>query len=133
MERPPVQATSQADPVAPAAGTPLLDRQHLRHQTLGDKELARVVLGLFLDEAPRYAAELTAARDAKAWKMAVHTLKGVALNIGAFRLAQLCRECESPELTMDLAGPSAAAVRIGMMIESTSANIRDALLPGQSI
>jgi len=48
MEMPPVQTMSQDSPVAQAAGIALLDRQHLRHQTLGDKELARIVLGLFL-------------------------------------------------------------------------------------
>jgi len=133
MEMPPVQTMSQDSPVAQAAGIALLDRQHLRHQTLGDKELARIVLGLFLDEAPRYASDIAAARDAKAWKMAVHTLKGVALNIGAFRLAQLCRECESPDQMADLGGPGTAAVRLGLMLDETTSAIRDMVSPDYTI
>jgi hypothetical protein len=133
MEMSPVQAMSQASRMAEAAGIPLLDRPHLHHQTLGDKELARIVLGLFLDEAPRYAADIASARDAKAWKMAVHTLKGVALNIGAFPLAQLCRECENPGCIENAVEPSAAAIRIGLMIDRTAAAIRDVLSPGHAI
>jgi len=110
---------------------PLLDRQHLRHQTLGDGALERTVLGLFLDEAPRYAADIAAARDLTSWRMAVHTLKGVALNIGAFRLAQLCRVHEHPSFAVDAVRDGAAAELL-TMIETTAAAIRTTLVQGDA-
>ena len=95
MEQLPGRYT-QGEPNSLAAGVPpLLDQRHLLRQTLGDAALKAVVLGLFLDEAPGYAANIVTAPDAKAWRMSVHTLKGVALNLGAFRLAQLCRQHEA--------------------------------------
>ena len=86
---------SQPEPSAVVGElAPLLDVRHLDRQTLSDPELRAVVLGLFLDEAPRLARDIAGASDVKAWRMAVHTLKGVALNIGAFRLASLCKQHE---------------------------------------
>ena len=86
-----VAEPKRADDAVP----PVLDLRHLARQTLGDSQLKAIVLGLFVDESPRYRANIVCAADVKAWRMAVHTLKGVALNIGAFRLAQLCKHYEA--------------------------------------
>lgn len=122
---------ARAQPADSPLGRPgeaqLLDLKHLGHQTLGDPELRRVVLRLFLDESPRYAADLAAARDDRAWRMAVHTLKGVALNIGAFRLAQLCKAHEAPVFGAGRASMSSGAGALAAMIQATARTILDTL------
>jgi len=127
-------------PIAPAlpanpgelrrAVTQIVDLSHLGHQTLGDPELRRIVLRLFLDEAPGYARDIAAAKEAKSWRMAVHTIKGVALNIGAFRLAQLCKEHEGPTFGADGTAISEASGALAAMIETTAHTIRELLSQG---
>ena len=107
----------------------LLDLRHLSHQTLGDAALQRVVLGLFLDEAPRYAADIEIAGNIKAWRMAVHTLKGVALNIGAFRLAQLCKQHEGLDFTSGRTATFEAVRVLTEMLNATTAEIRQVIQP----
>jgi HPt (histidine-containing phosphotransfer) domain-containing protein len=74
---------------------PVLDLDHLRIYTSGDRDLEREVLGLFLGELPKTLASLTAAKSPREWHMAAHTLKGSALGIGAATLAQRAREAEA--------------------------------------
>jgi signal transduction histidine kinase/HPt (histidine-containing phosphotransfer) domain-containing protein/ActR/RegA family two-component response regulator len=71
------------DEAAPggAAGTSALDTGALLKRCAGDEGLARQLVGLFLDDAPRQAAAARAALaagDAKALQRAAHTLKGGA-------------------------------------------------------
>ena len=113
---------------APAAvSAQLLDLKHLNHQTLGDVNLRRIVLGLFLDEAPQYAANLRTAANRKAWHMAVHTLKGVALNLGAFPLAWACKDCEAQDFAEGTLAHLGAAERLAGLMEDTAAVIRQTL------
>ena len=85
-----------APPLAPLPlnGQPLLDLRHLNHQTLNDPLLRNDVLELFLAETPKYIADLKAATDCKSWRMAVHTLKGAARNLGFAALGQLSEAME---------------------------------------
>jgi len=99
--------------------TPLLDLRHLDHQTLGDPVLRSDVLQLFLAETPKYVADLHSATDCKSWRMAVHTLKGVSLNLGAFRLAQLCKQFEGTDAAGSLSQKRDAAKVIAILIEAT--------------
>lgn len=133
MEMPSAHAVPAASPAVGLVGTRLLDRQHLRHQTLGDRGLERIVLDLFLAEAPRYASDIANATDAKSWRMAVHTLKGVALNLGAFRLAALCKEHEGPALGADPILTRLAVRDLSEMIGTTVTAIRDIQSPDQAI
>ncbi len=122
---------AEANPASPAQAVdsqPLLDLRHLDHQTLGDPVLRSDVLKLFLDETPKYVADLQLADDCKSWRMAVHTLKGVSLNLGAFRLASLCRQFEGAELAGSSAQKREAAQSIAMLIEATCQAI-DLVLP----
>jgi HPt (histidine-containing phosphotransfer) domain-containing protein len=130
MDLPPMHIETAASQAGLAAGRQLLDRAHLRHQTLGDQNLERIVLRLFLDEAPRYAADIETAADATAWRMAIHTLKGVALNIGAFQLAQICRNHERVLLASDPAANRRAAAEIVAMTKATARAISDILAQG---
>ncbi len=68
---------------------PLLDRAHLAAQTADDSDLARELLGLFRDECRRIMPGLAdPAADAIARADLAHGLRGAALGIGAFRVAE---------------------------------------------
>lgn len=92
----------RAEPASPVN----LDLAHLRTYTMGDLDLEREILALFLAELPKSIAALKAAQNAKDWHMATHTLKGSALSIGAGRLA----------------AASAAAERLGWVQEPDRAS-----------
>lgn len=114
------------------ASQPLLDLRHLDHQTLGDPVLRNDVLELFLAETPKYVADLKSAHDCKSWRMAVHTLKGVSLNLGAFRLAQVCRQFEGPEAAGTVLQMHDAALAIATLILETREAI-NAAIPKRSM
>lgn len=69
---------------------PLIDRDHLAAQTFGDADLAREVLGLFVEQCRRLVPAIAeAGRPAGERADLAHTLKGAALGIGAVRVAAL--------------------------------------------
>ena len=72
----------------------LLDYDHLRHYTLGDRSLASEILQLFYGQADKYADQLVRARDRIEWHDAAHSLKGSARAIGAWKLAGIAEEAE---------------------------------------
>ena len=63
--------------------------------TGGDRDLAREVIGIFLDNARDYLGALDGAADLAAWQGAAHKLKGAARGLGAWRLEELCRQAEA--------------------------------------
>jgi HPt (histidine-containing phosphotransfer) domain-containing protein len=72
-------------------GVKPVDLVYLRRFTMGNRELEREVLQLFVTQAPVYLRLLRAAESVKQWTDAAHTLKGAARAIGAWRVA-LCAE-----------------------------------------
>jgi HPt (histidine-containing phosphotransfer) domain-containing protein len=64
-----------------------VDLVHLARQTLGDEALEREVLGLFVSQSEIFLERLRGAKSADTWRMAAHTIKGSARNIGAWGLA----------------------------------------------
>lgn len=81
----PVGAGSELDPV---------DLKHLRRYTLGEEDLEREVLGLFLEQLPRSLAALATASTDGEWRMAAHALKGSGRAVGAWRVAKFAEEAE---------------------------------------
>jgi HPt (histidine-containing phosphotransfer) domain-containing protein len=90
------QRSGRAAPATEACEQPV-DLDHLARQTLGDAALEREVLGLFLSQGEIFIARLRSARTAESWRLAAHTIKGSARNIGAWQLAETARAAE--ELT----------------------------------
>ena len=75
----------------------VIDLDHLARYTGGDQTLNAEILRLFDVQADELVARLQAileARDAKSWKVAVHTLKGAARGIGAFGLGDAAAAAE---------------------------------------
>jgi HPt (histidine-containing phosphotransfer) domain-containing protein len=74
-----------------------VDLAHLARYTGGDAALNAEILRLFDNQASELVAKLHTileARDAKSWKMVVHTLKGAARGIGAFGLGDAAAAAE---------------------------------------
>ena len=110
----------------------LLDLGHLDHQTLGDTTLRREVLQLFLSEVPKIVADLKQANDVRAWRMALHTIKGVALNLGAFQLARQCRHFEQSEGADVQSQRYDAARAIATLVDETRTAINSLLGEGST-
>jgi HPt (histidine-containing phosphotransfer) domain-containing protein len=70
-----------------------VDLVHLARQTMGDRDLEREVLGLFVQQALSVRDEIAAA-DAKRRLFLAHGLKGAARGIGAFAVADCAAEIE---------------------------------------
>ncbi len=77
-----------ANPVYP------VDLVHLSRQTLGDRELEREVLGLFVNQSTLYLKRLMAAKSAKERKNVAHTILGSARGLGAWRVAEEAAKIE---------------------------------------
>ena len=74
-----------------------VDLVHLARYTGGDPQLNAEILRLFDHQATELVGRLRSiieARDAKSWKLAVHTLKGAARGIGAFGLGDAAAAAE---------------------------------------
>ena len=81
---------------AAGAGRPI-DLVHLSKYTMGDKDLEREVLNLFATQSTLYLDRLRKAEDDRAWLEAVHTLKGSATGVGAWRVANYAGKVERLE------------------------------------
>ncbi len=64
-----------------------IDFAHLARQTLGDRELEREVLHMFVEQAQSVRRRLAAA-DEKERRFLSHALKGSARGVGAFPIAE---------------------------------------------
>ncbi|HLC08770.1 MAG TPA: Hpt domain-containing protein [Methyloceanibacter sp.] len=72
-----------------------LDRAHLSRHTFGDLGLEREVLDLFRTQSLIYLSRVKAARSDIEWRDAVHSLKGSARAIGAWRIAEAAERAEA--------------------------------------
>ncbi len=73
--------------------TGAVDFAHLETYAGHDMVLVEEVLDLFAEQVAGWSRLLDPNGDA--WRDAAHTLKGSALGVGAFRLAQACGEAET--------------------------------------
>ncbi|HEY7748510.1 MAG TPA: Hpt domain-containing protein [Aestuariivirgaceae bacterium] len=71
-----------------------LDLEHLRRYTLGDHALENELLGLFRVQARVQLDVISIATLPADYHLAVHTLKGAALVIGANSIVSITRELE---------------------------------------
>jgi len=65
-----------------------VDMVHLARQSLGNRSLEVEILALFRAQSDLYLERIRHAADDKARSMAAHTLRGSALGIGAWNLAE---------------------------------------------
>jgi HPt (histidine-containing phosphotransfer) domain-containing protein len=74
-----------------ASGT--VDFAYLTEYASGDETLVREVLAVFCAEAREWSSRLC--ETSGSWRAVVHTLKGTARTIGAYRLCELCESAEN--------------------------------------
>ena len=75
--------------------TGAVDFEHLERYAAGDAALIEEVLGLFRQQAELWLPLLDPAGPDQTWRDAAHSLKGTALGVGAFALAQACGVAEA--------------------------------------
>jgi HPt (histidine-containing phosphotransfer) domain-containing protein len=88
-----------------------VDLDHLARYTGGDVALNAEILRLFDSQASELVQKLQTiieARDARSWKVAIHTLKGAARGIGAFTLGDAAAAAEPIDPASDSQTASAA-------------------------
>ncbi|WP_342642336.1 Hpt domain-containing protein [Rhodoligotrophos ferricapiens] len=81
-----------------------IDFNHLQQYTAGDRHLEAEVLGLFVETARSALSTLKSTCSGEEWRMVAHKLKGSALAVGAWDLAEISRRAE-------MAGPTAPGVQ----------------------
>ena len=92
-------AVSPAQNTSPDSGA--IDMEHLLHYTMGDRALAREVLGLFCTQGRIYLEQLDAALEPDERKAAAHTLKGSARGVGAHEVAARAEALEDVSASTD--------------------------------
>jgi HPt (histidine-containing phosphotransfer) domain-containing protein len=78
---------------ATAARRPI-DFTHLRNQTMGNRDLERKVLRLFLHQITEAIGRIRSAETVEKRSEAAHLLVGSARNVGAFSIAYIAGEIE---------------------------------------
>ena len=74
----------------------VVDLSNFREATDGDKELEQELFEEFYassdDIMVKLDAHCTENNDNETWRQAAHALKGLAINLGAARLGELCKK-----------------------------------------
>ena len=103
-----------------------VDLVHLARHTLGNRDLEREVLQLFVRQSAVYLGRLRAAHSAGDRRMAAHTIKGSARGIGAWLVADLADVFEKmPDDATDFENTDYS--ELTKAIEEANAYIRDVL------
>ncbi|MGE5261456.1 MAG: Hpt domain-containing protein [Actinomycetota bacterium] len=96
-----------------------VDLVHLSRYTLGERDLEREVLELFCSQSFRYLDQLRQSPSDQDWKDLIHTLKGSARAVGAWRVAEAAERAEP------LSGEALANSRAAR-IEEIDTSLREA-------
>ena len=75
-----------------------IDLVHLARQTLGDRELEREILALFVRQSRTLGSRIAALMTGPECGDLVHTLKGSARAVGAWRVARQAEQVEDAML-----------------------------------
>lgn len=119
----------QQDATRRAIGTALRDDRpvdlvHLARHTLGDPELEREVLQLFVAQARTCLNRLKEAGNERTWREAAHTIKGSARGIGAWQVADQAELAERLRFDPDDERCRGAIRAVESEIDSASRFIR---------
>jgi len=75
-----------------------VDLANLRDMIDGDKEMEKALFEEFFSSFEAGIAALqSSSGDAEAWRKEAHALKGVALNLGAQTLGELCKNAQEAQ------------------------------------
>ena len=112
------QVASPIEPVMPSALA--FDLNLLHRQTMGDRQLQRQVLKMFLRHSEEQIERLRTAQSNEARRDAAHSLVGSSRGIGAFAMAAIAAEIEAAKGPVDgrMKALSAAAASARGFIEA---------------
>lgn len=77
---------------------PVLNRENIIDATDGDSAMEAMLYQSFLKTSAEYMVQIQAAKTTEDLGRALHSLKGLALNMGAEALADLCKKAEGGQL-----------------------------------
>ncbi len=100
-----------------------IDLVHLSRQTFGSKELENEVLGLFVSHSRQCLSRLSTAETNKEWRDILHTIKGSARAIGAWKTADLAEMYEQRSEELSNEEKTEALNGLKQEVESTIAYI----------
>lgn len=101
-----------------------VDLVHLARHTLGDPDLEREVLLLFVVQARAYLSRLKEAGNERTWRETAHTIKGAARGIGAWHVADQAEFAERLSFDPDDGRCRGAIIAVESEIDSASRFIR---------
>lgn len=101
-----------------------IDLVHLSRQTFGSKELENEVLGLFVSHSRQCLNRLKTAETNQEWRDILHTIKGSARAIGAWKTADLAEVFEQKSEQLTDAEKIAAVKDMSAEVESTISYIQ---------
>lgn len=83
----------------------VVDLTNLREMTDGDPEMEKELFAEFISSFESELAELQASQSDRAsetWRRRAHAMKGIAFNLGAMRLGELCKQAqETPQSNLE--------------------------------
>ncbi len=97
---------------------------------LGGEDLVARIVRLYETEAPKLIDRLHSAMrgaDAEEIRRAAHSLKSCSGNVGAMRVAKLCKELESRATSQDLSGLGDLIAALGSEYREVSVALREAI------
>jgi HPt (histidine-containing phosphotransfer) domain-containing protein len=106
----------------PARTGPAIDPEHLRRVTFGDRAFRDEILALFLRDSKALLDRLAAAQTDSDWRLAAHSLKGMARGIGAFPLAEAAAQAEPLANGLRLEQRRAELAHIGRHLAEAAAD-----------
>ncbi|TAH37566.1 MAG: Hpt domain-containing protein [Alphaproteobacteria bacterium] len=80
----------------------ILNLSNLRELTGGDIDLEKQLFNVFLDSSEECLSHLqqtAGPNDAEQWKRHAHAWKGISLNLGAEKLADICKNAQDQYMT----------------------------------
>lgn len=83
--------------------TGAVDFDHLETYAAGDQQVVDEVLAIFREQAALWLRLLDSAEEGGGWRDAAHTIKGSAMGVGAFALAEACATAEQAVRADDVA------------------------------
>lgn len=98
----------------------VFDRAGLLDRLMGDEDLAKEILGGFLEDVPRKVTALKEAldkSDAPSVQLQAHTLKGTSANIGAVALQEVANQIEIAGETGDLVKAGSLVSKLDEQLE----------------
>ncbi len=102
--------------------SPPLDLVHLSRQTLGDRELEREILSLFVKQSVQLSQRMFKSSKAEEQHDLAHTLIGSARAVGAWRVAKAAEHVDSV-LNKGGVELSAALTELGDVIDEANSMI----------